>query len=214
MIGTTTGVPAARRTRWRSESGQAALLATLSLPVLLGAVGLTVDIGWDFFQKMRVQTAADAAASAAAVFALNHNDTCATISCGSALSCATVTAPPTTSLQAGCLFALQDGPPVLSASLIENDSAHLPAGLSGVAPTMWVKATVSNNSECLLPGNLRRADDHYHCISHLWCFQCPTGLVRLRIRPECVGRHGGQGNGEYFNQLPGLRRFQRCDGAG
>ena len=51
--------------------------------------------------------------------------------------------PPTTSLMAGCLYGTADGPPILTATIIENNAAHPPAGLSGVSPTMWVKATVT-----------------------------------------------------------------------
>src|SRR5215469_2052489 len=105
-----------------SRSGQTALLATLSIPLVFGAVGLTVDLGWCYFLKERVQTAADAAANAAAVYALNNNDTCATASCGTALNCAGISAPPSSSLTAGCLYATADGPPVVNASMIENDS--------------------------------------------------------------------------------------------
>jgi hypothetical protein len=137
--------------RLPGRSGQTALLATLSLPLVFGAVGLVVDLGWCYFLKERVQTAADGAASAAAVYALNNSDTCATVSCGTALNCSGITAPPTSSLTAGCLYATADGPPILTASMIENDSSHLPAGLTGVSPTMWVKATVTASA---LPGFL------------------------------------------------------------
>jgi hypothetical protein len=135
----------------KDQKGQTLLLATLSLPLVFGAMGLVVDLGWGYFMKERAQTAADAAASAAAVYALNNNDTCLTVSCGTALDCAGVTAPPTSSLTAGCLYATADGPPVLTASLIENDSSHPPAGLTGVNPAMWVKATVNTSA---LPGFL------------------------------------------------------------
>ena len=129
--------------RANRRSGQTVILATLTLTTMFGTVGLAVDLGWGYFLKQRVQTAADAAASAAAIYALNNADTCATVSCGTTLNCTGVTSPATTSLQAGCLYATVDGPPILSASMIENDSAHLPAGLTNVAPTIWVKATVS-----------------------------------------------------------------------
>jgi len=136
------------RGRWfqaklRNRSGQAAIFATLTLSLIFSSMGLAVDLGWSYFLKQRVQTAADAAATAAAVYALTHNDTCATVSCGTALTCTSITSPPSSSLTAGCLYATADGPPVLTASLIENDSTHLPGSLSGVAPSIWVQATVS-----------------------------------------------------------------------
>lgn len=129
--------------KFRGRGGQAALLATLSLPLVFGTVGLVVDVGWCYFLKERVQTAADGAATAAAVYALNNNDTCAIATCGTALNCSGITAPPANARAAGCLYATADGPPVLTASVMENDGAHPPAGLSGVTPTMWVKATVN-----------------------------------------------------------------------
>lgn len=131
--------------RLSGEGGQAAIFAALTLTLMFSAMGLAVDLGWAYFLKERVQTAADAAASAAAVYALNNGDTCASVTCGTSYSCAGVT-PPTNSLQAGCLFGTVDGPPILSATLIENDSAHPPSGLSGVTPSMWIKASVSSSS--------------------------------------------------------------------
>jgi hypothetical protein len=128
------------------RNGQVAVFGALALTLMFGAVGLSVDFGWEYFLKQRVQTAADAAATAAAVYALNNADTCTTVTCGVALSCAGITAPPTSSLKAGCLYATVDGPPVVTASMIENDSTHLPAGLTGVAPSIWVKATVTVSS--------------------------------------------------------------------
>jgi hypothetical protein len=47
------------------ERGQAALLMTLSLTALLGAMGLVVDFGWAYWRKEAASTAATAAASAA-----------------------------------------------------------------------------------------------------------------------------------------------------
>ena len=125
------------------RNGQVAIFASLTLTLMFGALGLAMDLGWDYFLKERVQTAADAAAIAAVVYAVNNSDSCSTVTCGTALNCSGIAAPPASSLKAGCLYATVDGPPVVTASMIENNSAHPPAGLSGVAPSMWVKATVS-----------------------------------------------------------------------
>jgi Putative Flp pilus-assembly TadE/G-like len=124
------------------RGGQALIFATLTLTVMFGTLGLATDLGWNYFLKARVQTAADAAASAAAVFAAGNSDTCSTVTCGVAYTCAGTT-PPTTSLQAGCLYGTADGPPILTATMIENNAAHPPSGLTGVSPTMWVQATVT-----------------------------------------------------------------------
>lgn len=122
-------------------------MASLSLFFLFGITGLAVDLGWCYYLKARVQTAADAAASAAAVFAYNNGDTCAS-GCGRTYTC-DGTYPPTTALQAGCLYATTDGPPTLSATMIENSSTNASAGVSGNSPGIWVQATVSTTSPIL-----------------------------------------------------------------
>ena len=48
------------------EAGQALLLVTLSLLVLTGAIGLSIDMGYLRYTKRRLQTAADSAAVAGA----------------------------------------------------------------------------------------------------------------------------------------------------
>ncbi len=131
------------RRRLGGRGGQAVVLAALTVSLLFGCVGFALDLGWDYFLKSRLQTAADSAASAAMVYAIGAGDSCTTITCGVSYSCAGVT-PPTNSLQAGCLYATVDGPPVLAASMIENDDAHPPSGLTGnTLVTMWIKATVT-----------------------------------------------------------------------
>jgi hypothetical protein len=122
------------------RSGQAIIMVTASLMFVLATMGLAIDFGWCYFLKMRVQTAADAAAVSAAVYAKSHGDTCGTISCGVSYTCVGTT-PPTTSLQAGCLYATADGPPSMSATLIENNTA--PPGVTGNTPSLWIKATVT-----------------------------------------------------------------------
>jgi hypothetical protein len=117
--------------------------ATFTLLFLFAVMGLSVDLGWAYYLKTRVQTAADAAANAAAVYAKFNSDTCGNVSCGTAYTCAGVS-PPTTSLQAGCLYATSDGPPAFTATLIENNTA--PPGVTGVSPFMWIKATVSTTA--------------------------------------------------------------------
>ncbi len=124
------------------RGGQAIILASLTMTVMFGTLGLATDLGWNYYLKTRVQTAADAAAGAAAVFAAKNGDTCTTVTCGVTYTCAGTT-PPTTSLMAGCLYGTVDGPPVLTGTLIENNAAHPPSGLTGVSPTMWIKATIT-----------------------------------------------------------------------
>ena len=125
------------------RGGQALIMASFSLMLLFAVMGLAVDLGWAYYLKMRVQTAADAAATAAAIWANTNGDSCATVSCGVTYTCIGTT-PPTTSLQAGCLYATADGPPVFTGTMIENNTA--PPGVSGNSPSLWIKATVATTS--------------------------------------------------------------------
>ncbi len=128
-----------------SQSEQALVLTSFSLLFLFATIGLAVDLGWAYYLKLRVQTAADAAATAAAVYANTNGDVCGvgSVSCGTTYTCVGTT-PPTTSLEAGCLYATQDGPPTMSATMIENNTA--PPGVTGNTPSMWIKATVSTSA--------------------------------------------------------------------
>lgn len=59
---------------WKDESGQALVMATLSMAVLLGFLALAVDVGVLFHARRNVQLAADSAAVAAALdFKYNGN---------------------------------------------------------------------------------------------------------------------------------------------
>ena len=125
------------------RGGQAILIVTFSLTFLFAAMGLSVDLGWAYYLKLRVQTAADAAATAAAVYAQANGDSCSSISCGTTYTCVGTT-PPTTSLQAGCLYATTDGPPSFTATMLENNT--VPPGITGNTPSLWIRATVSTTA--------------------------------------------------------------------
>ena len=128
---------------YRRCSGQALIFVTMSLIFMFGVAGLAIDLGWGYYLKARVQTAADAAVTAAAVYAKYHGDTCGTVTCNVSYTCIGTT-PPTTSLQAGCLYATANGPSSFSATMIENNT--VPPGVTGNAPTMWIRATVSTTA--------------------------------------------------------------------
>src|SRR5688572_28956481 len=53
---------------YRDESGQSFVIVALLLTVLLGFVGIVIDIGWYEVNLIRVQRAADAAALAGVVY--------------------------------------------------------------------------------------------------------------------------------------------------
>src|SRR5277367_4449026 len=100
----------------RARRGQALVLATLSLFMLFGIMGLAVDLGWSYYRKQVAQTAADSAALAAAVTAENSSGT-NIITCGSynvvcqatATACPTVTGTPANNIQSGCVYAKANG---------------------------------------------------------------------------------------------------------
>ena len=50
-----------------SRTGQALLMVTLALPLLIGLLALVVDVGFAYFQKQVMQSAADSSAFAGAV---------------------------------------------------------------------------------------------------------------------------------------------------
>src|SRR5690349_12642574 len=96
----------------KGRRGQVLLLATASLFLLFAVVALAVDLGWAYFKKQQAQSAADAAAMGAVVYALNHGYTCGTngVVCGSTYNCASPNVtPPTTDFQNGCLYAELNG---------------------------------------------------------------------------------------------------------
>ena len=142
------GRPEPEANRLRSRRGQVMVFGTLSLTVMFSVMGFATDLGWGYFTKSRMQTAADAASSAATVYAYNNDDSCSTVTCGVSYTCAGVT-PPTNSLQAGCLYATANAPSGSTVTMIENDGAHPPANLTGNTPAMWIKATVTKSSRNL-----------------------------------------------------------------
>jgi len=74
-------------TRRRCEAGQVLIFVALAIPVLLGFLGLAIDMGYLRYVKRQVQMAADAAAIAAA----NEIFSCSSPGCA-ALTTAGVTA--------------------------------------------------------------------------------------------------------------------------
>src|SRR6267143_3640925 len=65
-------VAAAKRRRlfgmWRDERGQAFIMFAIMLMMLLGFIGIVIDVGWYEVNLVRVQRAADAAALAGVVY--------------------------------------------------------------------------------------------------------------------------------------------------
>jgi Flp pilus assembly protein TadG len=90
-------------------------MATLSLFMLFGIMGLAVDLGWSYYRRQVAQTAADSAALAAAVVAENSSGTdnivCGanSVLCQAQTGCPTITGTPANNIQNGCLYATANG---------------------------------------------------------------------------------------------------------
>jgi hypothetical protein len=117
-------------------------------------LGFAVDIGWAYFIKVRAQSAADAAAMAAASYAASGGP----ISCGAnSVTCAAEApcaypnvSPATDDLTTGCLYAAANGfVNHADQKVLISGNTTAPSGISGNAPTYWVKATVSQNPHTL-----------------------------------------------------------------
>ena len=129
------------------RAGQILLFTTLSLSALFALTGLTVDLGYSYYKKTEARAAADAAAQGAVVWASNNGSTCGAggVVCGATYNCASPpVSPPTTALQAGCVYAQANGftnTGNQSVSLIANNTA--PPNEGGNSPSYWVQASVS-----------------------------------------------------------------------
>jgi Flp pilus assembly protein TadG len=137
---------------YNSRSGQAAMLAVLSLTTLFGVLGLAVDLGWAYYRRNVAQAAADSAAMAAAVYAIKNGYTCGTngLTCGAAVTCNNPpTSPAANQNDVGCLYAKQNGFVNVGKQTVKmtaNDSTTAPPGMSGNTPTFWIQAEVSENN--------------------------------------------------------------------
>jgi hypothetical protein len=123
------------------------LFIAVTVPVMFGLLGLTVDIGWAHWRKEAAYTAAEAAVSAVVLAAgVNTPTAQSSTPCPGTLSAGTP-------WQVGCLFAKQNGFTQGSngqsvAIQIGSGSTGIPA--SGVSPDKyWVSATVSETIPAL-----------------------------------------------------------------
>jgi hypothetical protein len=124
-------------------------MMTLSMTVILGMLGLAVDLGWAYYRQQATQAAADAAAAAAvraAVTSAPSGPTCAgAVWCGAATDCpATAPASPSTSFDNACMLASANGfttSGIDTVSVQAGVSSPVPT-VSGPAPAYWVVVRV------------------------------------------------------------------------
>lgn len=134
------------------RSGQTAVLFTLAIFPILGMLGLVVDAGWAYYRKECAQTAADAAAGAAALAAFQSAGgggvTCGTpnVGCYTAeYTCpATLPTTPANNIQAGCMYARDNGFPSTGRKKVTLQSGvGIAPTSSGVTISYWVVARVT-----------------------------------------------------------------------
>lgn len=134
-----------------STHGQALLMVTLALTFLCGVLGLAVDVGWAYFIKKSAQAACDAAVLAAADEALQQVGQIAAFACGGRVSCQpetdcpNSTGGPANNIEAGCLYARQNGFRSGGESgrqrvTMASDVGTSPPTAAGVAADYWVTA--------------------------------------------------------------------------
>jgi Flp pilus assembly protein TadG len=133
-----------KRERRRSNRGQAAIMVTLGTMMLFGLLGLTVDVGYGYYLKQVAQAAADSAAVAAAVAANSAGGVCngTTVVCSSGYTCP-ASPGSTSNLDAGCLYAKQNGFGATSTRSVTMSSGTGATG--GATVGYWVKAVASTS---------------------------------------------------------------------
>ena len=140
----------------KSEAGQALILVTFSLTVLLGMIGLAVDLGWSYYRRQAAQGAAEAAAIAAAVSAASNSGSisCSNATCQSATACAAnPTGPPTDNISSGCLYAKANGFLNAGQQTVQiSSNLSSPPAVPGVATLYWVTATITERNAQLFSG--------------------------------------------------------------
>lgn len=136
-----------------AERGSVLIMYTLAIVMMMGVLGLVVDIGWAYYRRQAAQAAADAAVLAAAAASTSAPDTftCGLnfIACQSPTTCGTsIPNPPTNNLQVGYLYAQSNG---FSASngqtvLISANTTSPAPGVPGVQVPYWITVSI-NESE-------------------------------------------------------------------
>jgi Flp pilus assembly protein TadG len=150
---------------WKDERGQALLMTALSLGMIFGILGLTVDVGWAYYRQQAAQTAAEAAALAAVKSAQTLSST---FTCGTDLECpSTATACPSApisstlspsynSVQIGCYYAYLDGFSAGGSSGAQSVTmaagTGTPTTVPNVSTAYWVTARVSESISQLFSG--------------------------------------------------------------
>jgi Flp pilus assembly protein TadG len=131
-----------------NQKGQTLILFVLVLPLLMGAMGLAVDIGWLYYRKQAATAAAEAAALAAVKAAsayFSSTSGCsvsANVVCQQSVQCpTTIPNPPATDFDIACQFASNNGFTVTSGgsqNVMVSAGSGTPPTVNGVTAPYWV----------------------------------------------------------------------------
>jgi hypothetical protein len=136
------------------RGGQALISSTATITLLLGAMGLVIDIGYGRYQSQRAQTAVEAAAMAGVEAAEAYGST----SCGTNVVCQSATACPTNidnsnitnNIQNACLYGQANGfGSNTNQTLTIASGTGTPGAVSGVNTLYWVTAAASTTNRTL-----------------------------------------------------------------
>jgi hypothetical protein len=125
----------------------------VTLTMLFGTIGFSVDLGWGYYRKQAAKAAADAAVLAAVAYASANGPACGgTILCSS-YSCANLNTSGN-ALYTACQYAaangFTDGQNGQSVTVSANSGS--PASAPGTSAAFWVSATVSETENTLFAG--------------------------------------------------------------
>lgn len=161
------------------QKGQAVIMITLGITVLIGLLGLVVDVGYAYFVKQAAQGAADSAAMAAIAGANGNRGVCGTtVLCQTAYLCPS---SPTNSnnFGVGCLYAKSNGFVNAGNQRVSISSGTgAPPSASGITTKYWVTATTTQE---LALGFLSAMGVHGG-----WVWAQATAAVFVTPSPGCV----------------------------
>jgi hypothetical protein len=136
------------------RSGQSLIAFLLAFPLLIGAMGLTVDLGWSYFRQQAAKSSAQAAALAATAAAGTlslGNPTCGVshVLCQGPTACPnSIPSPAITDFDVACQYAKDNGFANSSGGLqnvMVAAGTGAPTGLSGITVPYWVQVTTAEN---------------------------------------------------------------------
>jgi Flp pilus assembly protein TadG len=130
------------------------MIFTFALPVLLGGLGLVVDLGWSYFVRQEARAAAEAAALSAAAAANTSSHgafVCGSngVVCQGSTQCPTTIASPTANdFDVACAYAKDNGFAVTTGgtqNVMVAANTGTPPTVAGITVPYWVTVTVSQS---------------------------------------------------------------------